>query len=333
MIREHFNSNCLLNFNSKYDFFVNMFRKSLKYTKISIDNSIISKLNLNFKEENILEQKFITSNGEVNVKVTGDLESDKDIIVLVHGIDASLDYFDDITPYLEDKYAIVAVDLLGHGKSSAAKDQNYQMDSEAWAVWEALGKLKVVKPVILFGYGIGGLVVNCMTEMHDIAVSKIVMLSTPATEKYAHINTLNSRIGGMMSSSQVKTKLYFAKKFDTSKLSNPKVVQESSKKVERKTSKQLQKIAPEYLEQKPMNKRLRAIPKPALMIYGTEDQILGEKGIKDAKASLARVPDVSIQDIEGAGHAAMLEKPKEVADLVKKFDEVTTIDDNDQGNV
>jgi pimeloyl-ACP methyl ester carboxylesterase len=271
-----------------------------------------------------LEQKFITSNGEVNVKVTGDLKSDKDIIVLVHGIDASLDYFDDITPYLEKKYSIVAVDLLGHGESAPAKDENYQMDSEAWAVWEALGKLKVVKPVILFGYGIGGLVVTSMTEMHDIAVKDIVMLNTPATEKYAYVNTMNSRLGGMVSSSQVKAKLYFAKKFDTSTLSNPKVVQEASNKVERKTSKQLQKIAPAYLETKPLNKRLRAIPKPALLLYGDDDQILGEKGVKDAKASLSRVPDVKIRDIEGAGHAAMLEKPEEVAKQVSDFDDVVT---------
>lgn len=271
-----------------------------------------------------MEQTFITSNGEVNVKVTGDLNSDKEIIVLVHGIDASLEYFDDITPYLEKNYSVVAVDLLGHGKSAPAKDENYQMDSEAWAVWEVLGKLKVVRPVILFGYGIGGLVVTCMTEMHDIAVSKMILLNTPANEKYAYVHTLNTVIGGMMSSSQVKAKLYFAKKFDTSKLSNPKVVQEASKKVERKTSKQLQKIAPEYLEKKPMNKRLRAIPKSTLLLFGLEDQILGEAGIKDAKATTARVPDVQIEDIEGAGHAAMLEKPEEVAKHIIDFDKRTT---------
>ncbi|WP_125709506.1 alpha/beta fold hydrolase [Companilactobacillus zhongbaensis] len=271
-----------------------------------------------------MEQTFITSNGEVNVKVTGDLSSDKEIIVFVHGIDGSLNYFDEITPHLEDKYSIVAVDLLGHGKSAPAKDENYQMDSEAWAVWEVLGKLRVVRPVILFGCGIGGLVVTCMTEMHDIAVSKMILLNTPANEKYAYVNTLNTVIGGMMSSSQVKSKLYFAKKFDTSKLSDPKVIQDSSKKVERKTSKQLQKIAPQYLEEKPMNKRLRAIPQPTMLLFGLEDQILTEAGIKDAKASLARVPGVQFKDIEGAGHVAMIEKPEEVAEDIIDFDVKTT---------
>lgn len=274
-----------------------------------------------------MEQKVFTSNGEVNIRVTGDVNDDKEIIVLIHGIDASMEYFNDITPYLEKRYSVVAVDLLGHGKSAPAKDANYKMDSEAWAVWEALGKLKIVKPVILFGYGIGGLVVTQMVEMHDIAVSKIVLLNTPANEKYAHVNTMTSVIGGMVSSSQVKAKLYFAKKFDTSQLSNPKVVQEASKQVERKTSKQLQKIAPAYLEEKAMNKRFRAIPKPALFLYGTQDQIFGEKGIKDAEATMGRVPDVRIRKIEGAGHAAMLEKPKEVTDLIFKFDDDSTIED------
>lgn len=271
-----------------------------------------------------MEQKFITSNGEVNVKVTGDLSSDKDVIVLVHGIDASLEYFDVITPYLERNYSVVAVDLLGHGESAPAKNENYQMDSEAWAVWEALGKLKVVKPVILFGYGIGGLIVACMTEMHDIAVKGLVMLNTPANEKYAHVHTNTSVLGGMVSSSQVKAKLYFAKKFDQSTLPNPKVVQEASKKVERKTSKQLQKIAPEYLETSALNKRLRAIPKPALILYSDEDQILTEAGVKDAKASLMRVPDVKILDIEGAGHAAMLEKPEVIVEQIVSFNDVVT---------
>ncbi|MFD1471782.1 alpha/beta fold hydrolase [Companilactobacillus mishanensis] len=271
-----------------------------------------------------MEQKLFTSNGEVNVKVTGDLASDKEIIVLVHGIDASLEYFDEITPFLEKRFTVVAVDLLGHGKSDPAKDENYQMDSEAWAVWEAIAKLRIVKDVTLFGYGIGGLIVTQMTEMHDISVKDVVMLNTPANEKYAYINTMTTRLGGMMASSQVKAKLYFAKGFDTSTLSNPKVVQEASKQVERKTSKQLQKIAPAYLEEKSMNKRLRALPKPALLLYGTEDQILGEDGIKDAKASLERVPDVKIRDIEGAGHAAMLEQPEKIANEIFSFNDIVT---------
>lgn len=274
-----------------------------------------------------LENKLETSRGFVNVRVTGDVNDDKEIIVLVSGINGSISYYDSITPYLTDKYTVVAMDLLGQGKSSEAKDDLYNIDVEAWAMWEGIGRIKVLKPVIVFGYGVGGLIVNRMAEQHDIAMSKKIMLNTPATEKYADLDTSTTfssiPLLGKMAKSSVKSNLYFAKGFDTSALEDSNIIAKSASETDKKVVKKLLRSTDKYLEEMALNRRMRKVNLPTLALFSDGDQILGEAGIKDAKATIGRVPNLTMEDVSGTGHIAFLEKPEEIAKKIIEFDEST----------
>jgi len=106
-------------------------------------------------------------------------------------------------------------------------------------------------------------------------------------------------------------------------LKDPKVVDEAANQVDHKVAKKLQNMSTDYLSEKALNKRLRSFSIPTLALFGTGDQVLTEKGIKDAKATIGRVPDLKMEDIEGAGHLAMMEKPEEIAQKIIDFDEST----------
>ncbi|WP_125588488.1 alpha/beta fold hydrolase [Companilactobacillus jidongensis] len=272
-----------------------------------------------------MEKIYEVTRGKVNIKVTGDLESDKKVIVLIPGINGSVDYYDEITPYLQKNYTVVSIDLLGQGKSSKSKDDEYDMDVQAWAILEGIARLRITENMILFGYGIGGLIANRVAEVRDFSVSKLVLLNTPANEKYAEMDANSSFAAipllGKMAKSPVKAGLYFAKDFDTSKLKNPNVINDAANAVDRKIAKKLSNMANNYLEDKAMNKRLRATDLATLAIFSDDDQILTEAGIKDAKATIGRVPHLTMKDLKGAGHVGMIEKPEEVADMIIDFDE------------
>ncbi|MFD1418208.1 alpha/beta fold hydrolase [Companilactobacillus keshanensis] len=279
-----------------------------------------------------MENKLETSRGFVNIKLTGDISNDKDIIVLVSGINGSISYYDTITPYLTDKYTVIAIDLLGQGNSGEGKDDLYTIDVEAWAIWEAIGRVKVLKPVIVFGYGVGGLIVNRMAEQHDIAMSKKIMLNTPATQKYADLDTSTTLSSipllGKMAKSSVKSNLYFAKNFDTSSLPDPNVIGDSAKDTDKKVAKKLLKSTDSYLEEMALNRRMRKANLPTLALFSDNDQILGEAGIKDAKATIGRVPNLKMEDVIGTGHIAFLEKPEEIAKKIIAFDESTQTEES-----
>lgn len=272
-----------------------------------------------------MEKIYEVTSGKVNIKVTGDLDSDKKIIVLIPGINGSVEYYDEITPYLQKKYTVIAIDLLGQGKSTKAKDDVYSMDVLAWAILEGIARLRVTDSMILFGYGIGGLIANRVAEIRDFSVAKLIMLNTPANEKYAEMDVNSSFAAipllGKLANSPVKANLYFAKDFDTSKLKNPNVINDAANTVDRKVAKQLSKMADGYLEDKALNKRLRITNLATLAIFSDDDQILTEAGIKDAKATIGRVPNLTMKDLKGAGHVGMIEKPKEVADMIAEFDD------------
>ncbi|KRK81043.1 alpha/beta fold hydrolase [Companilactobacillus nodensis] len=272
-----------------------------------------------------MEKIYEVTRGKVNIKVAGDLESDKKVIVLIPGINGSVDYYDEITPYLQKKYTVVSIDLLGQGKSSKSDSGEYDMDLQAWAILEGIARLRITDNMILFGYGIGGLIANRVAEVRDFSVSKLIMLNTPANAKYADMDAHSSFAAipllGRMAKSPVKSSLYFAKNFDTSKLKNPNVINDAANAVDRKTAKKLSKMADDYLEDKAMNKRLRATGFATLAIFSDDDQILTEAGIKDAKATIGRVPHLTIKDLKGAGHVGMIERPEEVANMIIDFDD------------
>lgn len=274
-----------------------------------------------------MEKILSTSEGSVNTNLIRGINT-KSIIVLVPGLGGSLEYFNSIIPYLKDKYTVVALDLLGQGKSTKAKNDHYTIDAEAWNMLESIARLKITDKLVIFGYGVGGLVAVNMAELRGFTISKLVLLNTPANDKYAdmdaHSSVASIPLLGKLAKSPVKSALYFDKDFDRSSLDNPKIVDEAANLVDHKTVKYLQKMPMDYLEEKALNKRLRAVKIPTLAMFGEGDQILTENGIKDAKASIGRVPDLQIEDIKGAGHLAMMEKPQEIAQKIITFDETTT---------
>ena len=279
------------------------------------------------KRQNNLEKILSTSEGSVNTNLIGPVDSDS-IIVLVPGINGSIEYFNNMIPYLKSKYqTIVALDLLGQGKSSNSKNDHYTIDSEAWNLLEAMARLKITRKLVVFGYGVGGLVAVNMAEMRGFTINKLILLNTPATDKYAdmdaHSSVASIPLLGKLAKSPVKAGMYFDKNFDRSGLKDPKVVDEAANRVDHKVAKKLQKMSVDYLGEKALNKRLRSFNIPTLALFGEGDQVLTDKGVKDAKATIGRVPDLKIEDIKGAGHLAMMEKPEEVAKMIIEFDEST----------
>ena len=71
-----------------------------------------------------------------------------------------------------------------------------------------------------------------------------------------------------------------------------------------------------YLHNPKLRRRLSRVTAPTLIIHGAEDT-LAPKAISEAYA--AEIPDARLVDVEGGAHLVTLEKPDEIAALVREL--------------
>jgi len=71
-----------------------------------------------------------------------------------------------------------------------------------------------------------------------------------------------------------------------------------------------------YLHNPKLRKRLHRITAPTLVVHGVEDGILPRA---HAEAYAAEIPDARLVDMDNAAHLLVLEKPAEVAQLIREF--------------
>lgn len=92
------------------------------------------------------QRYFVTSNGDDSLPV----------VVFLHGFTGSSMTWQDVSNTLHGKYRVIAVDLLGHGQTSAPTDSSrYEMDVQLADVDALFDQLGLVE-FILVGYSMGG---------------------------------------------------------------------------------------------------------------------------------------------------------------------------------
>jgi pimeloyl-ACP methyl ester carboxylesterase len=100
-------------------------------------------------------------------------------IVLLHGMVGSSRYWDDIAAALSPTHTVIAVDLLGFGKSPKPADASYTVDEHIAALRRTLERQRLTKPFVVVGHSMGGLLAAAYAQAYPNEVRKLVMLSTP----------------------------------------------------------------------------------------------------------------------------------------------------------
>lgn len=97
---------------------------------------------------------------------------------MLHGFTGSAETWDALRPRLESRFRIIAVDLPGHGKSSAPADPaRYSLDRFADDLSRVLDALDVER-TSLFGYSMGGRTALRFAIAHPDRVSSLILEST-----------------------------------------------------------------------------------------------------------------------------------------------------------
>src|SRR5690606_36641935 len=111
-----------------------------------------------------------TADGELHVVQDG--PPDAPALVLVHGFTASSRSWDLVIPALAQRYRVIRVDLLGHGRSARPVGAGYAIPDQARRLGEVLDRLGVGRAVVV-GHSTGGSVATALAEARPELVAAL----------------------------------------------------------------------------------------------------------------------------------------------------------------
>lgn len=258
--------------------------------------------------------------GEMQVRESGFRSGSP--IVLIHCFSCAMDWWDGMLPMLERKHRVIAVDLLGHG-GSEKPGSGYTPQNQALVVSEALERLHV-KDAEVVGHSLGGAVTVALAQEHPQLVGRAVVIDMPPDNSYGDLGfiaslafkpVLGEALWQIKPDFSVRDGLQvaFAPGYDV-----PDAFVEDVKRLTYTAYDESPSGAEDFLDEEPLDQRMKASGKPLMVLMGAEEQIVNEPPRALAQYKRA-VPSAQIHLIAGAGHSPNVEKPRETAHLVLGF--------------
>jgi len=103
-------------------------------------------------------------------------------LVLLHGYLASSHYFRRVEKRLARTHRIIALDLLGFGRSPKPQGASYTYEEHVAAVRATLAHLGIDEPVILAGHSMGALITLRYAKTYPDEVDRLILFNPPMYE-------------------------------------------------------------------------------------------------------------------------------------------------------
>jgi pimeloyl-ACP methyl ester carboxylesterase len=246
--------------------------------------------------------------------------------ILLHGFAGSLHWFDRFAPLLADDHRVVRIDLLGHG-GSAKPAVDYTIERQAEAVAATLRQLGI-GPALFVGHSFGGAVSVALAERDPELVDRLVILDEGPSNEFGD-QALMTKMGFWPVVGEFMHRIAFpaairdgygdafAEGFDiASGFDDPDQVVHDYRAMTYGSYKGSWDGEEGYLAARRLDHRLRDLGIPALVVFGEHDSFFRAR---ESAGAFRQVPGVRVEVLEGAGHSPNVERPEEVARLVREF--------------
>lgn len=100
-------------------------------------------------------------------------------VVLVHGIASSHVTFENVTPLLRESHRVIAVDLLGFGRSGSPAGARFTPEEHVAALARTISHLDLRERFVLVGHSMGSLIAARYAATHPAALAGVVLVSPP----------------------------------------------------------------------------------------------------------------------------------------------------------
>ncbi|WP_415394242.1 alpha/beta fold hydrolase (plasmid) [Rhodococcus globerulus] len=267
------------------------------------------------------------------IKIDGDHSAPP--VVLLHGINRSLEDWAAAAVRLAPSFRVVSLDIPGFG-FSARRPERASLQSFACGVLETLDALQTLgaldenRPVHLLGNSLGG---SIAMQIQAIAPDRVASLSLADAAGFGSQITPMVRLLGTPVVGRALTKrssAFGAKMTERSLHANPAFAtperiahalaiadQQGPGIVAHEAAHALTTIRGVRQQWRDeLMDRLTRTPRPTLVMWGEEDRVLPVAQLATAKSL---IPHARTHLFTGTGHMPQIERPTEFAELVGKF--------------
>lgn len=259
--------------------------------------------------------------GEVQVVERG--PRDGAPIVLIHCFTCAIDWWDGMLPALERNHHVLAVDLLGHG-GSEKPDSDYSIERQAELVAGAMRRTGMSEATVV-GHSLGGTVAVGLTEVAPELVDRVAIVDMPSDTSEGDLGFLANLtfmpvIGEALwtikpdSSVRQGLEVAFAPGFEVPDA----FVEDANRMTYTAYDESVPVGQKDFIEEAPLDERLRDSAKPVLVLMGAEEQTVSDP-VQALQRYADTVPGAQTRLIQGAGHSPNVEKPAETAALILAF--------------
>lgn len=101
------------------------------------------------------------------------------VVVLLHGFLSSSEYWKKVSDISSSNHTVVAIDLLGFGKSPKPRRSRYDYDDHIASIEVTLRHLGITEPFTLVGHSMGSLIALRYARLHEAMVKRLVLVNMP----------------------------------------------------------------------------------------------------------------------------------------------------------
>ncbi|WP_378172407.1 alpha/beta fold hydrolase [Aquimarina sp. SS2-1] len=268
-----------------------------------------------------LEKKTIDLNGyEVNYYQSS-ANSDKETLVLVHGMGDDKNSFLQSSKKLSEHYNLILPDLAGHGENEKKADLDYSIDGQATFLHSFLEKLGI-KNINLVGNSMGGHTVATYAIKYPNDVKNLILLNSAGLKLDDHVvyTGFGKNIETDEEFDAVLSRVFYNKPDLPSPIKKHLINQiNASKDFVDNTLVTAIKNGKYFNLKNDISK----ITAPTLILWGKHDKVVK---FNSAEYFYNNIPISKLQLIENAAHSPQMEVPDDVADAIHSFIQKSKID-------
>lgn len=238
-------------------------------------------------------------------------------LVLLHGFPLSSQIFAPLRPILEQAGRLVTMDLRGFGASDAPEGA-YGMDDLAEDVLRVVDYLELDR-FVLGGHSMGGYVAFRFAAHHPDRLAGLLLIDTRATPDTPEgIARRRQTIAAIRAGRrhEVLDALVSALVGPSTRERQPAILQDLHAVAEAIPDHVLVGCLEGMIERPDSSDLLAEIDQPALVVVGSEDQVMS---VSEARSLADALPRGRLKVVQRAGHTPSVERPEEMGDAVAVF--------------
>lgn len=272
-----------------------------------------------------IENRYISLGGHRHRFI--DTGGDKPVMLLLHGISSSLEFYGHSIALLAGSFRILAIDLLGFGESDKPQNVPYSLHFYADLIHNFLVRTGVADgPVYGTGHSMGGKYLLATALLYPGIFSKMVLSNTDGFIVLPSLARALSLPGVRHLLKPIVTGEKIANRMFNSALHNRKAIDDN-------LYRRLLDIARDHdafettmslnrnmlkldMKRTGLRARLGELKQPVLIIWGDRDQYMSPKIAHIVRKEL---PCSTLHVFKNCGHCPMLEYPEQFSSTITAF--------------